>query len=139
MKTLKYLSFLLFAFVLSAGVASCSDDDDVDSAAIVGTWEVTWTEGYEHDLEDPEYNYEWSDAEEDTYVTFNGDGTGIDADEDLIYWKLKGNKLSVRYDGDDYETTYTVLKLTGTEMVLETYEQEEGYEYYEKTTLKKVK
>ena len=44
MKTLKYLSFLLFAFVLSAGFASCSDDDEgVDSSAIVGKWEITWS------------------------------------------------------------------------------------------------
>lgn len=139
MKTLKYLSFLLFAFVLSAGFASCSDDDDVDSAAIVGKWEMTWTEGYEHDLEDPEYDYEWSHAENGTYITFNEDGTGTDGDGSFFYWKVKGDKLSIRYDGDDYAEEHTVVQLDSTDMILEIYECEDGYEYYEKFTFKKVK
>ena len=36
MKTLRYFSFFLFALVLGAGVASCSDDESIDSSALVG-------------------------------------------------------------------------------------------------------
>ncbi len=138
MKTLKYLSFLLFAFVLSAGFASCSDDDEgVDSSAIVGKWEITWSEGYERDSEDPEYDDEWSEAVGGIYVVFNSDGTGYEEDEsDPFTWTLEGDKITVK--SKYYTEVSDVVKLTSSEMILEYYEREGSAEYYEKLTFKKV-
>ena len=138
MKTLKYFSFFLFALVLGAGFASCSDDDEsVDSSAIVGLWEVTWTEGYEYDSEDPEYNDEWSEALNGIKFKFNSDGTGYEGDEsDTFTWSLEGNRLTIQ--GGYYTEVSTVLKLTSSELVLEYYDEDDSYKYYEKLTFKRV-
>ncbi len=138
MKTLKYLSFLLFAFVLSVGFASCSDDDEsIDPAAIVGKWEAVWSEGYEIDDEEPEYNDRWSEEVGGEFVTFEADGSGYYQNNTQEFsWKLEGNQLMI---DERYSTeVYTVVKLNASEMVLEYYEKEDSYEYYDKTTCRKV-
>ena len=138
MKTLKYLSFLLFAFVLSAGFASCGDDDEgVDPSAIVGKWEAVWDEGYEIDYEEPEYNDSWSEEVGGEFVTFEADGSGYYQNNTQKFsWKLEGNQLTI---DERYSTeVYTVVKLNASEMVLEYYEKEDSYEYYDKTTCRKV-
>lgn len=146
MKTLKYLSFLLFAFVLSAGFASCSDDDEeeIDPSAIVDTWEAVWDEGYDIYYDDPEYNKEWSNAVSDDPLIFNADGTGYEryVGNGKFSWKLEGNQLTIIKEiiHNEYYLTEIrkVLKLNSSEMILEYSEQKKLYEHYFKTTFKKV-
>ena len=143
MKTLKYFSFFLFALVLGAGFASCSDDDEnVNSSAIVGKWEVIYDEGYEvgYDSENPEYKDEWGYEVNNFFIVFNNDGTGYSeeyGDKLAFSWALNGNKLTASY-GSDHDDA-TVLKLTDSELLLEFHEKEGHYEYYEKMSLRKVK
>ena len=138
MKTLKYFSFILLSLVLGVGFTSCGDDDEgIDPSAIVGKWEAVWSEGYEIDDEEPEYNDRWSEEVGGEFVTFEADGSGYYQNNTQKFsWKLEGNQLTI---GERYSTeVYTVLKLNASEMVLEYYEKEDSYEYYDKTTCRKV-
>lgn len=140
MKNWKLFSLVLFAF-MSLSLVSCGDDDEVgDSNALVGTWQCTWIEGYEKYANNPEYDEEWNEADDFT-TTFNADGTTI-ADGDAGKWKLEGNILTMTFPDDggseDDIQIYTVLKLTDSELVLEMLEKGENYEYYDKSTFKKI-
>ena len=138
MKTLKYFSFILLSLVLGVGFTSCGDDDEgIDPSAIVGKWEAVWSEGYEIDDEEPEYNDSWSEEVGGEFVTFEADGSGYYQNNTQKFsWKLEGNQLTI---GERYSTeVYTVVKLNASEMVLEYYEKEDSYEYYDKTTCRKV-
>ena len=138
MKNLKFLSFVLFA-ILSVGFISCGDDDDEIGGedTLVGTWQCTWSEGYEKDLQNSANDDEWNGAEDFT-VTFKADGTAV-IDGDGCKWKLEGNQLSIVDDDarDEWEVS-TVLKLTDSELIIESYEKGDRYEYYDKSTFKKI-
>lgn len=140
MKTIKFLSLLMFV-ALSAGFASCSDDDDdFESADLVGTWEATHSDGWSKDPENPVDDGEWSgpvDEDEKDRVTFKADGTGIDGEGDTFKWQLDGNKLTTIYS--DYSDSGKILKLTGNELVVESYFKEDTWEVYSKDTYKRVK
>lgn len=150
MRNFKFLSLLMFV-VLSVGFAACGDDDDDDddgggsvtASALIGTWETYWTTGYEKATGEEELRWDKavSEAEKDR-ITFSADGTVLD-EEDPQTWKLNGNKLTITdTDGEDSKT-FTVLKLTSTELVVEKHIKETvagvQYEYYDKSTFKKVK
>lgn len=138
MKNLKFLSFVLFA-ILSVGFISCGDDDDEIGGkdTLVGTWQCTWSEGYEKDLLNSNNDDEWNGAEDFT-ATFKADGTAV-IDGDGCKWKLEGNKLSiVDDDARDEWDVFTVLKLTDSELIIESYEKDDRYEYYDKSTFKKI-
>lgn len=136
--------------VLSVGFAACGDDDDDDddggsvtASALIGTWETYWMTGYEKvpGREELKWDEAVPESEKDR-ITFNADGTSLDGTYPQT-WKLNGNKLTITdTDGTDSET-FTVLKLTSTELVIEMYDEEtiEGsrYEYYDKFTFKKIK
>ena len=139
MKNLKFLSFMLFA-IMSVSLISCGDDDEiVGRDTLVCKWQCTWSEGYEKYANNPEYNDEWNE-EGDFTVTFNEDGTVV-ADGDTGKWKLEGDKLTIIYayddDSEDNEV-YTVLKLTDSELILESSEKDSDYEYYDKSTFQKI-
>ena len=106
---------------------------------MVGKWQCTWSEGYEKYANNPEYNDEWNEVGDFT-VTFNEDGTVV-ADGDTGKWKLEGDKLTIIYayddDSEDNEV-YTVLKLTDSELILESSEKDSDYEYYDKSTFQKI-
>ena len=137
MKNLKFLSFMLFA-IMSVSLISCGDDDEIGGRdTLVGKWQCTWSEGYEKYANNPEYNDEWNE-EGDFTVTFNEDGTVV---ADAGKWKLEGDKLTIIYayddDSEDNEV-YTVLKLTDSELILESSEKDSDYEYYDKSTFQKI-
>lgn len=149
MKTIKFLSLLMFV-ALSAGFASCSDDDDFEATALIGTWEATHTEGWYKDSQYPDKDETWDgtgkyDMENSllpSNVEFNADGTGIDIykyDEDESFkWSLKGNNLVVSYSVN-LTLKAKIVNLTENALVVE-YSYEGGYErHYEKTTYRKVK
>lgn len=137
MKNLKFLSFVLFA-VLSVSLISCGDDDEIGGKdTLIGTWQCTWTEGYDKDLNYPKDDEVWNQAGDFT-ATFKEDGTAV-INEDFSKWKLEGDKLSIADDdGKDEWDVYTVLKLTDSELVIEILEKDSHYEYYEKITFKKL-
>lgn len=139
MKTIKFLSLLMFV-ALSAGFASCSDDDDFESADLVGTWETTYSEGWSKDPENPVDDGEWSgpvEEDEKYQITFKADGTGIGGDGDTFKWQLDGNKLTIIYSNDS--ESGKILKLTGNELVVESHFKEDTWEVYSKDTYKRVK
>ena len=117
----------------------CYYDEIGGRDTLVGKWQCTWSEGYEKYANNPEYNDEWNE-EGDFTVTFNEDGTVV-ADGDTGKWKLEGDKLTIIYayddDSEDNEV-YTVLKLTDSELILESSEKDSDYEYYDKSTFQKI-
>lgn len=63
---------------LCIGFTACSDDDDEGIAGdaktlIVGTWESTWSKGYE--IYEGERD-EWNEAYTEDVYTFKNDGSG---------------------------------------------------------------
>lgn len=83
MKTIKFLSLLMLV-ALSAGFASCSDDDEKVEPTLVGIWEPTYTEGWEKYADSPKDNTQWKDtwtaqhkySEAFKKIVFNEDKTG---------------------------------------------------------------
>lgn len=129
---------------LCLGFSACSDDDkdDVVSAGtLVGTWESSWSTGYIKYVNNPKESNSWDESVSgEVRIKINADGTGISTEDEENFsfkWKLDGNKLSI--DSEDEQSAAIVLIINNTEMVLEMYEVDEKYEYYEKTTYRRVK
>lgn len=149
MKLFKILPALVL-LVLCIGFNACGDEDEgilkggAAEKAIIGTWQSTWQEGYYKDLNNPKNNEEWNEAltgENQSTITIKADHTGT-SDGDTFTWKLDDKKFTIKYNDEDATNT-TLLKLTSTEMIMESKwsdSYEEGSsEHYEKITFKKVK
>lgn len=147
MKLFKILSALIL-LILCIGFNACEDEDILKGGAaekaIIGTWQSTWLEGYDKDLNNPQNNEEWNEAlkgEKQLTITIKADHTGT-SDGDTFTWKLDNKKFTIKYDDED-ATVSTLLKLTSTEMIVErkwSDSDEEGpSEHYKKITFKKVK
>lgn len=152
MKSLKILSFVLFA-ILSVSIASCSDEGEYPGGtcaeveefaskdSLIGAWQCTWAEGYEKYTYNPEYSSEWDKMPEDLTATFMEDGT-IVVNQESGKWQLESDKLTTVFEHREIlevdERIFTVLKLTGTEMIIERTKQGVDYDYYDKLTFKKV-
>lgn len=152
MKTIKFLSLLMFV-ALSAGFASCSDDDDVDSESLLGTWEATYTEGWYKDTDYPEDDATWEgtwaqygdDSVLPAVMTLGKDGKGTyrydyNIKDHSCTWGVKGNKLSITItdeNGDDTTSTVKVISQTDTELQVEFSYKGGSESMYEKTTYKK--
>lgn len=140
--TFNYLAMLLI--VLTMGLfTGCSNDDDVSSSDLIGTWTVIHSEGYYKDLLDPKYSEEWNeDIKEEGTVKFNSDGTCVSIDGDdreEATWSLKGDKLSITSTHGGVTITATsAIKLSSSRLIIETSEKNDEYESYEKMTLKKI-
>ncbi|MCH5181703.1 MAG: lipocalin family protein [Prevotellaceae bacterium] len=138
MKTKFSFPLTIFLLLLSMiPFSSCSDDDEeVSSSNLIGTWQYTGGKGWEgYDG----HKNEWIDDDTDDYTwTFKQDGTFIEWEGGSSYeyydWKLKGNKLFI--DGDEV----TITTLTSNTLVVEMYEKDDdGWEYWEQMSFKKVK
>lgn len=114
---LKFLSLVAVAALM----ASCSGDDDnsVKSADLVGKW---YPVSYKYGGATIPYE----DHEEcgKDYTEFLADGVlndvdiyNCDAYTDTGAWVLKGNKLTISFDGES--GTATIKKLTGSTMQIE--------------------
>lgn len=148
MKKIYY--FLMAAFAVMCVCSSCSkdEDSDVDSKSIVGTWNLVLEEGYTiYDGEKEEWRETW-DGDESLVITLNADGTGssVYKDENMenidnFNWKLTGNKLSVKYAGEENEDVGRVEKLTSTTLVTvyEWVSSDGMQKEYEKSTFTRVK
>lgn len=133
---LKYLFFLLCTIVLSVGFTACSDDND-ESATVVGRWKVVHFQGYYKDFSLPEKNWEEDkDVVSNEIYQVNEDGTG-NVEDDPFSWHLEGDQLSISQQG--LSQTYTLLKLTDSEMVIDILTLTDSSELYEKYWLVRVK
>lgn len=155
MKKLSYLFLTFMLMLVSFSFTACSDDDDENVGNVsdlYGRWIPVYTEGYERGGGD---NDEWSNAlnasnnyDDYSSIDFKDDGTVGVYEYRSNTWKYSGNSTyeldgnKIYLDGD-YDYPGKILKLTSSELVLETYEKEtyEGitYEYYEKVTYNKVR
>lgn len=152
MKSLKILSFVLSA-ILSVSIASCSDEGEYPGGtcaeveefaskdSLIGAWQCTWAEGYEKYTYNPEYSSEWNEMPEDLTATFMEDGT-IVVNQESGKWQLENDKLTTVFEHREIlevdERIFTVLKLTGTELIIERTKQGVDYDYYDKLTFKKI-
>lgn len=130
---------------LSAGFASCSNDDDeknFDSANLVGTWQATHTEGWEQEVGAAKetWNNAWADKGAHMILpsgfTLKNDGTGIEEwalERPIsITWKLDGKTLILT---DEYDfSNVNVVELTEKTLVLEEEFEYKGNKGYEKVT-----
>lgn len=118
--------FLIVAALFAAvSFNACSDDDDnnVDAGSIVGTWKFMREVGYEIVDGDRE---DFDDMiNDDIRYIFNENGTGrisrqsaYKNDDESFTWSMSGNQLTMTRK---MANTYTVKKLTSTEMVLHYY------------------
>lgn len=152
MKTLRIIGMAVIAVIMSVNFAACSDDDeDVDASELLGLWEPIHIEGYEtYEGETRTWN---TDIDAATYddgeyprVEFSGDGivktyyyyNGWTGDEDGKY-QVNGNKIHIQGYGDDEGYDLTVVSLDSNQLVVEEKESEDGDEYYEKVTYKKIR
>lgn len=141
-----WLSCMMMA--LCIGFTACDDDDEgIDGdakALIIGTWEGTWTKGYEiyngkKETWDEEYG-------EGTFITFKSDGTATlkeDIGNNKLYtenytWSISGNKLFLKdIDNDDDNDEYIITTLNSGTLILTSHDKDGEDEYYEETTFKK--
>ena len=155
------LKCFLLLFVCGIFITSCKDED-VSSPGLIGTWLVIHEEGFEKvgnskhefDFSYPDnYDPEYTDV--GGYFKFDENGTcsySLNETKNYNYvgkWALKDDKIKFEvfdgYDsnGSEYIITsvYDVLKLTSSELIIETHELDNDfdYEYYEKTIMRKVK
>lgn len=169
MKTIKFLSLLMFV-ALSAGFASCSDDDEKVEPTLVGIWEPTYTEGWEKDTDRPQNNNDWKGTWAEQHknssafkkIVFNEDKTGtftIDEENEKgdgttevtqgFTWSYENKKFTMSIKGeedfDDEGGTRSeemnIIELTENTFALEmSFELKlEGYSSYEKVTYTRVK
>ena len=129
---------------LCIGFTACSDDDDEGIAGdaktlIVGTWESTWSKGYE--IYEGERD-EWNEAYTEDVYTFKNDGSGTykDVSESSTYtedftWSISGNKLKITFNGSGDEAT--IKTLNGNTLVLVSQDKDENEEYYDEISFKK--
>lgn len=152
MKTIKFLSLLMFV-ALSVGFASCSDDDDVDSEALLGTWEATYSEGWYKDTDYPQDDTTWKgtwaenedESELPAVITLGKDGKGTyrygyNTREYPCTWSVDGNKFSFTTtdeNGKDNTVTVKIVSQADTELQVEFSYKGGSKSMYEKTTYKK--
>lgn len=148
MKKMNHVLRTLFGSVLCAGVVacaialvSCNDEGIGDETLLYGRWEAVDYEGYEK--EGGEIVYEWGfDPAMDAgdYVIFYSDGTYEEGTAsgpgDSGTWRVKGNKIYVTADGETIGAS--VPTLTSSSLVLVYRYSEPGYEYYERSSFRKV-
>ncbi|WP_297806819.1 lipocalin family protein [uncultured Alistipes sp.] len=119
MKKLLFFAAALFAAV---SFSACSDDDNFDAGSIVGTWKYVREVGYEISHGERE-DYDETINHQMLY-TFNENGSGklseYGSDDNTFTWSMSGgNQLTISFtDEIDRARTYTIVKLTSSEMQL---------------------
>lgn len=139
--------------ILCVGFGSCGDEKEglggveeeekeevVNKDTLIGTWQCVGAVGYETYTYNPEYSTEWDEAPELT-VTLQEDGT-IVANENSGKWKLNGYQLTTTFVYREIlvvdERIFTVLELSGSELIIERSKKGVDYDYYDKLTFKKI-
>lgn len=144
MKNLNYRLLLSLLICVIIGLPACSDDDKEEGTELplteqnlVGTWELTHYEGWN------QYGDERETFSEDdnTYrIQFKKDGTAqswtyenewIEDDYTITDWYIEDDVVYTHDSEGDNETT-TIVKLTKSTLVTESY-SEDGKQYYKET------
>ena len=134
MKTWKIWSMLVCLMAFSAGLTSCSDDDeDVNPSLLVGKWEIVSNEGYYYDPDGQRYDYNEPGYGET--VEFFEDGT-VNFDGDTGRWSVSGNRLTLSVYGESASAEIT--KLTNTELVFEASGRDEDGDWFDRFVLRRV-
>lgn len=127
---------------LSAGFASCSDDDNKD-ASIIGTWELVKEQVTETKPDGSVEKGQEETPEGSTVLVFNADKTGSITSEDdgdkytaTTTWSLDGNKLVV-IDEDKDAWEYEVLSFNDNQLVLRDVFEDGDWTYTTVTTFTK--
>lgn len=119
-KLLSLLGCMFLAFVF----VSCSDDDEEvndDSSLLVGRWALDSIYGW--DVKNGEHQEDWFElGDNDEFLTFKADGTGVEEISFLEYtqdftWSLSGDILISSLDDDN--TTNTILTLDETTLEIQ--------------------
>lgn len=111
---------------------------------LIGCWQAMTDEGYEvyNGMRD-----EWNDdlSAEMEFMEFRADHTlaayiGVETGYEMsVIWLLQDSKIYLQYAADEIpEYIGTIIGLDQTTLTLEAHEKEEGYEYYGKTTYRRV-
>ena len=119
MKKLYSPIMLLAMMVAALSLTACSgDDEDIigDSSLLVGTWSVTYAQGWGHESDD-----------EHEYIQFKSNGTYINVQfDDGLYitegtWRATGNKIIMKETKGKIMGTYTyiILNLSQSSLRLE--------------------
>jgi len=137
--------------LMGMNFTACSDDDDVNASDLIGLWEPVHIEGYEtYQGETDRWNTDidaatYDDGEYPRVEFLNGGivktyyySDGWTDDEEGTY-KLEGTKIHIQGHGDDEGYDLTVVSLNSNQLVVEEKYSEDGDEYYEKVTYKKIK
>lgn len=150
MKTLRLIGMAIVAIVMSVNFAACGDDDDdVNTADLIGLWEGVSSDSVEKE------NGQIVDTDtedlSDLRMRFNSDGTlvgyekvnGVWIEEDYVAtWTYKDGKLYGTSE-DAENVIGNVIEVNSERLVIGISETatEDGikYEYQETSTYKKVK
>lgn len=142
--------FLFVAVMMTAVVfSSCSKDED-EIPTIIGTWQITHSEGYAEysDGTRDDFYEDYPDKYDGFYwtYTFNNDGTFVEQQlvvgkpttstpYDYATYSLSGNTLSIT-NITGRTTIFEIKELTDSQLIL--YEQaEEAHQKYEHTYIYK--
>lgn len=156
MRTLRLIGFAIIAIVMSGNFVACGDDDEeggnVDIANLVGLWEPIHTEGYDASEEPTDRWNEDIDAatNESDYMRmeFNQDGSYKSYYYDngwqvamIGKYKVDGNKIYISSTIEEEEDVWavTIVSLNSNQLIFEDKDNENGQDYYEKITLKRIK
>jgi hypothetical protein len=105
---------LLFAFICTISLVSCSSDDDTNATQntdLVGVWQRSDAGETNEDGETHDYKF-YIDADYSGYRTYGisyADGTAISG-VSFFTWSTNGNMITVDFEGidADFTSTYTL-------------------------------
>lgn len=141
----RLFTLLLFAAALTWSGCSKDDDDTVDLARLVGTWETTKEYDQEYDEWYSEFGAEFGHI---STKEFRADGTCTFRKElvedqrtyetNLIY-TVESNIVTFKEEGYDYSESARIEKLTASELVLAyDYEGDDGRSCTDKEYYKRI-
>lgn len=150
----KKLFLIVAAMFAVVSFSACSDDDDNKDASIVGTWQITYYEGWATFSDGT--RDDWSDAypltSEGNYYwtyTFNENGTCVQTDysdnknDDSspmhFTYSVNGNTLTMTESTGEFQNVFQIKKLSQSQLVLFR-SGEDAHEKFEETeTYKRIK
>lgn len=125
----------LFATTAFIGCSDDGDDNKISPGLIVGKWQLTRVVGYEL-MEGSKDEWDEDSTADNEIMVFNADGTGVMMDNEgdtyVFSYSLFEDILVITDDEQD-KTSFTITKLTSSEMVHYQYvrEKQGANDYYE--------
>ena len=152
MRTFRLIGVAILAIALCINFTACDDDkENVNMSELIGLWEPYHAEGYEtgpngfrnewnEDIEDVATNEaEYSRLEFLTDGEFKEHYYSNGWYYDSGRYTIEGSKITLLDNEGDFYDQFTILLLNENELIMEFKEKEDGYEYYEKLSCRKVR